>query len=74
MGKPGSFKEKCAIYVQDGYILVMMREETGNRNCLGVISLVKDSDFSINYNEKSSNECQNKNDKNTFMLQNNYSG
>lgn len=41
----------------------MMREETGNRNCLGFISHVKDSEFAINYNEKLSNECQNKNDK-----------
>lgn len=55
-------------------MLIMMKEEAGQRNCLGFISHDKDSEFAIHYNENSLSDCHNKNDKNPLRLQNNYSG
>lgn len=52
----------------------MMKEEVGKRNCLGFISHVKDFQFAIYYIGKPLNDYQNRNDKNPFMLKNNYSG
>lgn len=73
MRKPGLLKKKCSAYVQDGYVLIMMKE-AGQRNCLGFISHNKDSELAIHYTDNSLNDGLDKNDKNPLMLQNNYSG
>lgn len=84
MGEPGRgdklserasliHRKECAIHVQDGYLLIMMKK-AGKRNCSDFINQVKDFELAMHCNGKASNDYESKNDKNTFMLQNNYPG
>lgn len=53
---------------------MIMMKKAGKRNCSGFINQVKDFELAMHCNGKASNDYQSKNDKNTFMLQNNYAG